>query len=221
MPFAAMSCLMRAIVSSSGYALLTLITPSACRAGDSVSAIVGCTAPSSSNAATQIADTSLVMLMVIAVPRGLANAQRRKPWLQSPERLQPDRRERRGSHGSSQGRRLVQDKAFEGIEVGLPRLLLQHATSVRVARVAAPLDARAAEVDVLGVVLAPEHGGQKPDDMHARHAAVGRHLADFGLGLFRLGQPGRQFGHDVAQAMDLLLASNMAHGAAGILQLLL
>ena len=72
----------------------------------------------------------------------------------------------------------MQDKAFERIDVTVPRFPLQRVASVRVARLPAPSDSRRAEVDVLGVVLAVDPWGQQSDDVHARQATVGSHIAD-------------------------------------------
>src|SRR3974377_860564 len=67
----------------------------------------------------------------------------------------------------------VQIEAFDWIDFGFPRRLLESLGRVHNPRLPALANAVAAEVDVLGVVLAVEARSEKAHDVHPGEAAVG------------------------------------------------
>src|SRR5258705_12895254 len=115
---------------------------------------------------------------------------------------------------------LVKNDAGERVEFANPGLALEHRFGVGIAGVPALHDAGWAEVDILGVGLAFELRRQQPDHMHPRRATVTRklpHRLAVALG-FR--KPRGELIDDMAQAMRLLLARDLARDPGGILHVL-
>src|SRR5215813_8643006 len=81
-------------------------------------------------------------------------------------------------------------------------------------------DTISAEVDVLGMILTVEARSQQSNQMHGAAAAIGCELGDHWIFSGVLRQARRQLPHDVAQAMQLLLARYVAEAAAGVLDIL-
>src|SRR5438874_430104 len=118
-------------------------------------------------------------------------------------------------------RELVHDHAFHRVDLGLPRRALDHTLRVGDAGLPARADAAGREVDVLEVVLAVQRRREKAHDMHEGAAAPRGELAAFrAVLLFAWKLPG-ELADDVAQAVDLLLARDVAVGAARVLDVLL
>src|SRR3954452_17008727 len=67
---------------------------------------------------------------------------------------------------------LMQDEAFDQVELAEPRRQLKHPAGVRVASFPAFSDPRWAKVYVLGVILAIESWGEETDHMHSGQAAI-------------------------------------------------
>src|SRR5215472_17505710 len=115
----------------------------------------------------------------------------------------------------------VFDDALDRVRWHGPRRALEHPHRVGIAGVAADADAARREVDVLGVVLALHARREQVGDVHLGTAPPGRELLDFAVGLLGRRQLLGQLADDVAQTMDLLLASDVAVGAARVLDVLL
>src|SRR2546425_11557327 len=108
----------------------------------------------------------------------------------------------------------MDDHAFHRVDRLLPGLAREHLLRVGVAGLAARGDAGGREVDVLAVVVALELGREEAHDMHGGAAAVTGMALDVGVAALLLGQVMRELADDVAQAVDLLVARDVAVGAA-------
>src|SRR3954451_3739609 len=82
-------------------------------------------------------------------------------------------------------------------------------------------DARTAEINILGVVLALELRGEQSHHMHPGRATVARPLAHRLAVAFGLGQPRGELVDDMAQLMGLLLARNVTRDPTGVLHVLM
>jgi hypothetical protein len=117
--------------------------------------------------------------------------------------------------------RFMEDDAFDRVKVAFPWRALERVHGGLISRVPAGGDSVGREVDVLGVVLIVNARHQQADNMHLRDAAVAGQLAHYlAISLF-----GRYLLHqltdDVAQAVALLLASDMARDATRVLNVFL
>src|SRR5438105_250600 len=116
--------------------------------------------------------------------------------------------------------RLVDDYALGRIDRLRPRSTIEHLTGIVVSRLPSHTYAFRREVDVLGVVLAVEVRCVQSRHVHGRTAAPAGQLAHFGRLARGLGHALGELPDDVPQVVDLLLARDMALGAAGILDVL-
>src|SRR3989454_10765203 len=121
----------------------------------------------------------------------------------------------------AQRRVLMDDHAFHRVDRLLPWPAREHLLRVGVAGLAARGDAGGREVDVLGVVVALQLGGEEAHDVHRGAAAVAGMALEVGMAALLLGQVMRELADDVAQAVDLHVARDVAVGAARVLDVLL
>src|SRR3981189_1862819 len=116
---------------------------------------------------------------------------------------------------------LMDDHARQCVDRAFPRLVFEDLPRMVMAGLPASFDAGAREVDVLGVVLAIEAGQQEPHQVHERAAAILREILPDRIVAQLRRQALGEFPHDVAQAMDLRLAGDVALAAAGELDVLM
>src|SRR5438552_156135 len=116
--------------------------------------------------------------------------------------------------------RLVDDYALGRIDRLHPGSTIEHLTGVGIARLPTHAYAFGRKVDVLGVVLAVEVRCVQSRHVHGRTAAPAGQLAHCGRLARGLGHALGEFPDDVPQVVDLLLARDVALGAAGILDVL-
>src|SRR5882672_8906862 len=82
------------------------------------------------------------------------------------------------------------------------------------------LDARSTEIDVLGVTFVLKARSQQCYDMHAGHTAIAGQIAYLRGVTHLLRHASDKLADDVAQAVDLLLADNLARDPIRILNVL-
>src|SRR5690348_5704157 len=154
MPFAAMSALRRAIVSSRPYALLTRMTPSSlARVATCCEAVAGAALTGTRNAGDTEITASVDAKSVVA----------------------------KGFMAFSFGWGLfldlasvgfVQYETFDSVDRRFPGFCFQHAIGVGVPGAPARLNSIGAEIDVSGVIFATHLRCQKAHDVHACEATV-------------------------------------------------
>src|SRR5215831_4229018 len=117
--------------------------------------------------------------------------------------------------------RFVQNDTLLGIELAIPRRLLERAHGLCVAGLPAHADAGRAEIDVFGVVFVRKLRRQQAHNMHGCMAAVGRERLRLRspANLFRQqrGEPANNMPH----VMQLTLPRDVACDSAGILNVLM
>ena len=105
---------------------------------------------------------------------------------------------------------LVDHDARQRVNSAFPGPGRESLAGMIVASLPAALDARTREVDVLGVIFAVEPGRQEPNEMHESTTTVLGEIANDGVVAQLVRQAAGEFTHDVAKAMDLSLAGDMA-----------
>ena len=110
--------------------------------------------------------------------------------------------------------RPVDNHAFNWIEFIPPGGFFHGPLCVSITGIPAHLDARFAEIDVLGMILVFESRSQQRYDMHVGYAAVAGQIAHPRRVTDVLRHVLYELGDDVTQAVDLLLAGNMVCNAA-------
>ena len=92
----------------------------------------------------------------------------------------------------------MQDEAFDGIELALPRCLRDQAARIGIAGLPPRSDAGRTEVDILRVILAIERRREQANHVHAREAAISRQILYFRILTQLLRHTLHQFGYDMS-----------------------
>src|SRR5207244_8074759 len=115
----------------------------------------------------------------------------------------------------------MDDDAFHGVDRPAPGRERQHAVRFSMSGLPARADAAWRKVDVLELVLAVDARCDQPCAVHGRAAPPRREFPDLGGAARFFRHVLRELTDDVAKVMDLLLACDMALGAARELDVLL